>query len=79
MMYHLHNEDDVSPLAHYIGSMILQTVAVRWAQEWFEENGVTVLPWPALSSDINLIEHIWDMLDRKVCSHHHLPSNLDAL
>ena len=30
MMYHLHNEDDVSPLAHYIGSMILQTVAVRW-------------------------------------------------
>ena len=30
LMYRLHNEDNVSPLAHYIGSMILQTVAVRW-------------------------------------------------
>ena len=35
----------------------------RRAQEWFEENGVTVLPWPASSPDMNLIEHVWNMLD----------------
>ena len=51
----------------------------RQAQEWFEKNRVTVLPWPASSLDMNLIEHVWDMLDRKVCSHRHLPSNLDNL
>ena len=51
----------------------------RQAQEWFEENGVTVLPWPASSPDMNLIEHVWDMLDRKVRSRRRLPSNLDDL
>ena len=51
----------------------------RQTQEWFEKNGVTVLPWPASSSDMNLIEHVWDMLDQKVCSHCCLPSNLDDL
>ena len=51
----------------------------RRAQEWFEENRVTVLPWPASSPDMNLIEHVWDMLDRKVRSRRRLPSNLDDL
>ena len=50
----------------------------RQAQEWFEENGVTVLLWPASSPDMNLIKHVWDMLDRKVRSRR-LPSNLDDL
>ena len=38
-----------------------------------------MLPWPALFPDMNLIEHVWDMLDRKVRSQRRLPSNLDDL
>ena len=33
----------------------------------------------SLVSDMNLIEHVWDMLDRKVRSRRRLPSNLDDL
>ena len=27
------------------------------AKKWFEENDITVLPWPSFSSDMNIIEH----------------------
>ena len=31
-----------------------------------KEKNVYILPWPAVSPDINPIEHIWDYLGRKV-------------
>ncbi|MBJ5464083.1 transposase, partial [Salmonella enterica subsp. enterica serovar Derby] len=36
--------------------------------EWLDEHssGVTSLPWPARSPDLNPIEHIWDAIERDV-------------
>ena len=41
----------------------------RVTQQFLQQNGVTVMPWPALSPDMNCIEHIWDILGRKVDAH----------
>ena len=38
----------------------------RIYRQFLNRNNVKVLPWPAVSPDMNLIEHIWDYLGRKV-------------
>ena len=38
----------------------------RICRQFLIRNNVNVLPWPAVSPDMNRIEHIWDYLGRKV-------------
>ena len=38
----------------------------RICRQFLYRNNVNVLPWPAVSPDMNPIEHIWDYLGRKV-------------
>ena len=37
----------------------------RICRQFLNRNNVNVLPWPAVSLDMNPIEHIWDYLVRK--------------
>ena len=46
---------------------------------WFNLEGLDVLPWIPNSPDMNLIENLWDHLDRMVCARSPLPTNLDNL
>ncbi len=41
-------------------------------------SNVNVLPWPAVSPDLNPIEHIWDELGRRV-RQRHVPNNVNEL
>jgi transposase len=34
--------------------------------DFLQDRNVSVLPWPAKSLDLNPIEHVWDLLDRRV-------------
>ena len=46
---------------------------------WLEDQGFNVLGWCPNSPDMNIIENLWDHLDRMVCSRDPLPQNLDEL
>ena len=51
----------------------------RMAQRWFQEHDITLLPWPPSSPDMNIIEHVWDHLDRLVRAREVLPRNTNEL
>ena len=51
--------------------------------QWKEDNLIPSIPWPAQSPDLNPIEHLWDVLEKKLRSRKPLPKNkielIDAL
>lgn len=51
----------------------------KLAKYWFIANDVDVLPWAASSADANIIEPVWDHLDRRVRMRPHHPTNLNEL
>ena len=38
----------------------------RAVTAYLQSKAVTSVPWPAMSLDVNPIEHIWDMLGRRI-------------
>ncbi|CAK9827463.1 Transposable element Tc3 transposase [Anthophora retusa] len=40
--------------------------SAKLVKDWFEEQEITCLEWPALSPDVNIIENVWGYLSRKV-------------
>uniref|UniRef100_A0A8C7PBG7 Tc1-like transposase DDE domain-containing protein n=1 Tax=Oncorhynchus mykiss TaxID=8022 RepID=A0A8C7PBG7_ONCMY len=51
----------------------------RSVRDFLEDRNVSVLPWPEKSPDLNPIEHVWDLLDRRVRARAIPPRNVQEL
>jgi len=51
----------------------------RRAKEWFEEHNINFLDWPAQSPDVNVIEHLWGTLKKKLQAHENPPKGVCEL
>uniref|UniRef100_A0AAZ3PHI2 Tc1-like transposase DDE domain-containing protein n=1 Tax=Oncorhynchus tshawytscha TaxID=74940 RepID=A0AAZ3PHI2_ONCTS len=51
----------------------------RSVHDFLQEKNVSVLPWPAMSPDLNPIEHVWDLLDQRMRARAIPPRNICEL
>ena len=51
----------------------------RVTMDYLEQNNINVLPWPSKSLDFNPIEHLWNLLDKRVRQRQPPPQTLDQL
>lgn len=51
----------------------------RRTMNFFQEVGVNVLPWAPSLAYLNLIEHVWEMMERRLSTMHHPPQTVPHL
>ena len=51
----------------------------RVTTRFLEDLGIQVMDWPPCSPDLNCIEHLWDLIGRRLHNRQHQPQTLQEL
>src|SRR5678815_3519848 len=77
-------QEYIAPFASFIGVhfLLLHDNATKYTaqvvQRYLQQVGIRLLAISARNSDMNPIEHVWDLLSRRVRAREHAPSTLRA-
>jgi transposase len=56
-----------------------RTHRARIVQHFLQQVAVQTIPWPAMSPDMNPMEHVWDFIGRKINQRNPKCQNIDEL
>ena len=56
-----------------------RTHRARIVQHFLQQVAVQTIPWPAMSPDMNPMEHVWDFIGRKINQRNPKCHNIDEL
>jgi transposase len=63
----------------FVGAKPLHDHRGRIVQHFLQQEAVQTIPWPAMSPDMNPIEHAWDFIGRKINQRNPKCQNIDEL
>ena len=77
-------EPIVRPYAGAIGDTFIlmqdntRAHTAQLSMTFLDDEGITVMNWPASSPELNPIEHAWDMLSRRIGQRQHPPESVQS-